>query len=48
MSSSDTNIDEFELTRHSTAVEKLEALLKTKYHEHVHVETGEVHVACDE
>jgi len=32
----------------STAVENLEALLKTKYSEHVHLETGEVHVACDE
>jgi len=33
---------------HSTAVENLEALLNTKYSEHIHLETGEIHVACDE
>lgn len=30
-----------------TAVENIEALLKTKYYEFEHY-TGEVHVACDE
>lgn len=31
-----------------TAVENLEDLLKTTYHEFVHDASGEVHVACDE
>jgi len=31
-----------------TAVEKLEALFMTQYHEFVHEESGGVHVACDE
>lgn len=29
-------------------VEELESLLKTKYHEYEHSDTGAVHVACDE
>lgn len=31
-----------------SAVEDLEGLLQTTYHEFVHLDSGDVHVACDE